>query len=48
MVECPVCLRDFPLPPDPREGDIVICPHCKEELRLVLVGGRWEAVRAAR
>lgn len=47
MVECPVCLRDFQIPPDAREGDIVVCPHCKEEIRLIRVDGGWDAVRAA-
>jgi len=39
MVECPVCLRDVPLSPDAKEGDVIQCPHCKIWFKLVKVEG---------
>ncbi len=47
MVECPVCLRDVQVSPDAREGDIILCPYCKVEFKLVCANGRWEGVRVA-
>lgn len=43
MAECPVCLRDFEIGSDPREGDVVQCPHCKIWLKLSLENGEWVA-----
>lgn len=48
MIECPVCLRDIEIPPDAREGDIIVCPYCKVAFRLVRSGGQWELERADR
>jgi hypothetical protein len=43
-----VCLRDVQLPSDAREGDIVVCPFCKIEFRLVLVNGEWQGTRVSK
>lgn len=45
VVECPVCLRDFPLSEDAKEGDLVQCPHCKVWFKLVLERGEWTLVK---
>jgi hypothetical protein len=46
MIECPVCLRDFELSDDAREGDVVQCPHCKAWARLVREDGELVGTRA--
>ncbi len=45
MVECPVCLRDFEVGPDAKDGDVVQCPHCKIWIRLVREGNEWVGER---
>ncbi len=45
MVECPVCLRDVQVPPDARDGDIILCPYCKLSLRIAWIDGGWTAER---
>lgn len=45
MVECPICLRDLPVPSDAREGDLIFCPYCKTSFQLVRVDGQWSGER---
>ncbi len=45
MVECPVWLRDILVPAGTRDGDIILCPHCKIYLRIVFASGEWSAER---
>ncbi len=45
MLECPICLRDVEIPPDAREGDVILCPYCKVFFKLVRVNGQWEGER---
>jgi len=45
MVECPICLRDFEVPSDAQEGDVVHCPHCKEWIKLLRENGEWVGER---
>ena len=42
-VNCPVCGLDFEVPEGKGVGDIVVCPFCGAELKLVIKDGQLAA-----